>query len=175
MRAKTQDELIADALETEESNIASLNTFLTEEEERKLKNANMKKTVIDGPLLRWVSRTEKVKLPMVVEVEIPAYPRPYQPYRALSSPLMEPLSRPLPPIPPIAPLPPKQPLPPTVTQARNYVTLDTPKEASPAQDYAYLFGSHVDWGTLNVLPKNHPPRAYQALIVPHGCTDVHAY
>ena len=42
-----------------------------------------------------------------------------------------------------------------VTQAKNYVILDTP-DATPADDYAYLFGDHVNWGTLKVLPKNHP-------------------
>lgn len=45
--------------------------------------------------------------------------------------------------------------PTTVTQAKNYVILDTP-DATPASDYSYLFGDHVDWGTLKVLPKNHP-------------------
>jgi len=219
-RPLTQAELIAEALETEEINIASLNDFLTEEEERRARNANLKRESVEGPLLRFVSRGEKVKVPMVLEVEIPApppsyssYKRPYTPsplansgaglpkgvhgpigpmYAAYGAssyarPMVNPSNNaagpstkettPYSTSPYYRPLPPPPLKPPVstdtssattasevgsahrqgkiVTQAKNYVVLETPA-ASPAQDYAYLFGDHVDWGNLNVLPKLRP-------------------
>ena len=51
-----------------------LNTFLSEEEEQRLRNANLKRPVVQAPLIRWVSRVEKVKVLMVVEVEIKSPP-----------------------------------------------------------------------------------------------------
>ena len=42
-----------------------------------------------------------------------------------------------------------------IMQARNLVILDTPG-ATPADDMMYLFGNHVDWGELKVLPKIRP-------------------
>lgn len=214
-RALTQDELIAEALETEEINLASLDVFLTEEEERRARNANLKRDVVEGPLLRFVSRGEKVRVPMIVEVEISTpptgygnYKRPYVPGPLLSLPRPPnvPGSTPyysafgnnsygrpaLPssagasgsskdtsvtrPTPSSSPYYYPLPNPPSrtgntapantlslnsgvnsgklVTQAKNYVILETPG-ASPAKDYQYLFGNHVDWGSLKVLPKNH--------------------
>lgn len=240
-RPLTQAELIAEALETEEINIASLNDFLTEEEERRAHNANLKREAVEGPLLRFVSRGEKVKIQMVVQVELPAttpsyatYKRPYTPSPLASSgaglskgphgsigPIYQaygtgsyarpgplpfnntpgpsketpysssPYYRPLP-APPL-----KQPVSgdtsstpssapgvgsvhghgKTVTQAKNYVILETPG-ASPAEDYKYLFGDHVDWGNLEVLPKLRPagehrlPRLFliSSSYVTHRCT-----
>lgn len=210
-RAFTQDELIAEAFKTEEINVASLNVFLTEEEERRARNANLKRETITGPLLRFYSRGEKVKVQMIVEVEIPGpssgYKRPYvtgpplsnpnsgrpaanavastsspyyssplantptsfsspagpvnkgptsaNPYSSSSSPYYHPL-----PAPPsrsgngTAPQPAKY-----VSQSKNYVILDTPG-AKPSEDYQYVFGDHVDWGSLKVLPKNRPSSKY---------------
>ncbi|KAF8310842.1 YL1-domain-containing protein [Clavulina sp. PMI_390] len=218
-RQLTQDELIAEALETEEINSASLNDFLTEEEERRLRNSNLKREAIQGPFLRFVSRGEKVRLPLIVEVEVPAPPPPTSYYKRpyVPSPLAN-----LPPPPTAGAKPATTPssyyspylngsytpgLPPTpkaaasskdassvrswsnpyqvsspasrspntpattststststatprlgklVTQTKNYVVLHTP-DSTPAEDYAYVFGDHVDWGNLKVLPKNRP-------------------
>jgi vacuolar protein sorting-associated protein 72 len=254
-RALTQDELIAEALETEELNIMELNDFLTEEEETRLRNANLKRAVVDSPFIRWLSRGEKVRVPMVLEVEIPPsnvgngygkhgaggvqnitglYRKPYTPsplgtgalpyaptvarplssstpapsstptltsalttvapiyaaYSAYSRPPALPSSSPSPTSTATTPAPrdqlqgsptsyyvSSQPQPQnragnnsqktisspptaangsiTVKQARNYIMLDTPK-ATPAEDMAYLFGSHVNWGSVKVLPRNHP-------------------
>ncbi|KAF8330324.1 YL1 nuclear protein-domain-containing protein [Cantharellus anzutake] len=274
-RVKTQDELIRDALETEEENIASLNSFLTEEEERRARNTELRKTIVEPPLLRWISRPEKAKMPLVVEVELPppAYHRPPQtqlqnppssststtasarrtPYPhnhpaysnsnyrqipvthpATYTPppgwrIMGPPPKPVPHVPPPPPPPPRfaapivttlsssavktnapavpsvspgpatipspmnfsaaapvhssqasesatsapsadpKPKPKstntqTITQTRNLVILDTPG-ATPSEDMTYLFGSHVDWGELKVLPKVRPS-ARRAAICP---------
>lgn len=187
--------------------------FLTEEEERRARNANLKREVVEGPLLRFMSRGEKVKVPLIVEVEIsaptPGYKRPYVPSPLTNT--SRPASNTLPNPPLYSPfgtnpytrLPPTPsnsgapgttrdahaqasrytsspyyyplPNPPTrtinplntvsvnngvhsrklVTQAKNYVILETPS-ATPSEDYQYLFGDHVDWENLKVLPKNHP-------------------
>ena len=269
-RVKTQDELIRDALETEEENIASLNNFLTEEEERRARNTELRKTTIEPPLIRWISRPEKVKAPLIVEVELPpptynhhpsqtqlpgtsyhtnatwpsqtsfpahshpAYrqssvtssttytpppgwritgppPKPVvtvtlppPPQTSLTTALTETLpstntmnadtsssgtpadgttagkspdasapaislttpaapttssqTKAPTPLGTTAPHPkpkPKSAPAPMITQGRNLVILDTPG-ATPADDMMYLFGNHVDWGRLEVLPKIRP-------------------
>jgi len=42
-----------------------------------------------------------------------------------------------------------------VSQTRNYIVLEA-QGATPQEDMEYLFGDHVEWGSLKVLPKNHP-------------------
>lgn len=62
-RTYTQGELIALALDTEEGNIREHRDYLKNEEEKR-KRARVVRTTIEGPKLRWISRTEKVKVPI---------------------------------------------------------------------------------------------------------------
>ncbi|KDQ17516.1 hypothetical protein BOTBODRAFT_143920 [Botryobasidium botryosum FD-172 SS1] len=77
-RAKTQDELIRDALETEEKNVVSLREFLTQEEEKR-KQAKIERLKIEGPILRWISRAEMREPRPVVEVITASTPAPVPP------------------------------------------------------------------------------------------------
>ncbi|KAK2459754.1 hypothetical protein APHAL10511_008186 [Amanita phalloides] len=67
----TQDELIARALDNEEGNIVEHRNYLRLEEEKR-KRARVTKTAITGPLVRWISRREEVK----VTIQPPAPPPP---------------------------------------------------------------------------------------------------
>ncbi|CAD6901883.1 unnamed protein product [Tilletia laevis] len=51
----TQDALIAEALETEEMNRESLKQYFEQEEERKARSRGPKRTVVEGPFVRWTS------------------------------------------------------------------------------------------------------------------------
>ena len=62
VRAQTQDELIARALDMEEGNIFEHRNYLSVEEEKR-RRALAVRIAISGPLLRWVSRREKLSLP----------------------------------------------------------------------------------------------------------------
>ena len=62
MRALTQDELIARALDMEEGNIVEHKNYLFVEEEKR-KRAHAVRATISGPLLRWVSCCETVSVP----------------------------------------------------------------------------------------------------------------
>ncbi|TFK71726.1 hypothetical protein BDN72DRAFT_869835 [Pluteus cervinus] len=70
-RALTQAELIARALDNEEGNIIEHRDYLKNEEEKR-KRARVIRTTIDGPVIRWVSKTEKEK----VVIQPPAPPPP---------------------------------------------------------------------------------------------------
>ncbi|KAH9487240.1 hypothetical protein JR316_0001309 [Psilocybe cubensis] len=65
----TQAELIALALDTEEGNIVDHRDYLKNEAEKR-KRARVVRTTVEGPLLRWISRVEEVK------VEVPPLPSP---------------------------------------------------------------------------------------------------
>ncbi|KAL0950495.1 hypothetical protein HGRIS_007306 [Hohenbuehelia grisea] len=65
-RIFTQDELIARALDNEEGNIIEHRDYLQLEEEKR-KRARVVRTAIAGPLLRWVSKAEEVKVSVVVD------------------------------------------------------------------------------------------------------------
>jgi YL1 nuclear protein len=62
VRAPTQDELIARALDMEEGNIVEHKNYLFVEEEKR-KRAHAVRATISGPLLRWISRHETVTIP----------------------------------------------------------------------------------------------------------------
>ncbi|KAF5311818.1 hypothetical protein D9619_003597 [Psilocybe cf. subviscida] len=62
-RKFSQAELIAAALDTEEGNIIEHRDYLKNEEEKR-KRARVVRTTISGPVLRWVSKTEQVKVPV---------------------------------------------------------------------------------------------------------------
>ncbi|KAG6886560.1 hypothetical protein C0992_003385 [Termitomyces sp. T32_za158] len=57
----TQAELIALALDNEEGNIVEHRDYLKVEEERR-KRARVVRTAIEGPLIRWISRAEEIKV-----------------------------------------------------------------------------------------------------------------
>ncbi|KDQ55010.1 hypothetical protein JAAARDRAFT_38117 [Jaapia argillacea MUCL 33604] len=67
IRAPTQDELIARALDMEEGNISEHRNYLSLEEEKR-KRARVVRASVEGPLLRWLSRGEEVQ----VQVDPPA-------------------------------------------------------------------------------------------------------
>lgn len=68
VRAQTQDELIARALDMEEGNIFEHRNYLSVEEEKRKRSLAVR-TAITGPLLRWVSRCETLSVPS--EVQLP--------------------------------------------------------------------------------------------------------
>ena len=62
----TQDELIARALDTEEGNILEHRNYLHLEEEKRAR-ARVVRQSITGPVLRWISKKEHVKVPVPVQ------------------------------------------------------------------------------------------------------------
>ncbi|KAH7910015.1 YL1 nuclear protein-domain-containing protein [Hygrophoropsis aurantiaca] len=71
-RAPTQDELIAQALDTEEGNIVEHRDYLKLEDEKRAR-AHVVRPTVEGPLLRWISRKEEVKIPLPPPVLQPQY------------------------------------------------------------------------------------------------------
>ncbi|KAJ7127190.1 YL1 nuclear protein-domain-containing protein [Mycena epipterygia] len=63
VRTLSQTELIARALDAEEGNIVEHRDYLKVEEEKR-RRARVVRPVVQGPLLRWVSRVEEVKVPI---------------------------------------------------------------------------------------------------------------
>ncbi len=70
-RAPAQAELIARALDMEEGNIKEHRNYLTDEEEKR-KKARLVRATVEGPLLRWVTKAEHIK----VKTEPPPAPVP---------------------------------------------------------------------------------------------------
>ena len=68
-RRYTQGELIALALDTEEGNIVEHRDYLKNEAEKR-KRARVVRTTIQGPVLRWISKQEEIK------VSVPPPPTP---------------------------------------------------------------------------------------------------
>ncbi|KAI0344196.1 hypothetical protein BDW22DRAFT_1406600 [Trametopsis cervina] len=60
-RAPTQDELIARALDMEDGNIKEHRNYLKIEEEKR-QRARVVRTAVEGPLIRWISKAEEVKV-----------------------------------------------------------------------------------------------------------------
>ncbi|KAJ3489399.1 hypothetical protein NLI96_g2163 [Meripilus lineatus] len=85
-RAPTQAELIARALDMEEGNMKEHRDYLQTEEEKRARAANLVRETVQGPLLRWVSKIEEVK---VIEMEpqplLPPKPTPTPPVQATSA------------------------------------------------------------------------------------------
>lgn len=91
-RSYTQAELIAGALDNEEGNLVEHRDYLKIEEEKR-KRARVVRATVEGPLLRWVSKGEEVKvLPPPLPPPVPVfsnYSRPagayyYAPYTTAS-------------------------------------------------------------------------------------------
>ncbi|KAF9466890.1 YL1 nuclear protein-domain-containing protein [Collybia nuda] len=74
----TQAELIARALDNEEGNIVEHRDYLQNEEEKR-KRARVVRATVQGPLLRWVSRGEEIKV-IVPPPTTSAYPIPQSMY-----------------------------------------------------------------------------------------------
>ncbi|KII94448.1 hypothetical protein PLICRDRAFT_88667 [Plicaturopsis crispa FD-325 SS-3] len=78
-RVITQDELIARALDTEEGNTVEHRDYLKLEEEKR-KRARVVRAAIEGPLLKWVSKGEEVKILLDAPTpNIPMSPYGYNP------------------------------------------------------------------------------------------------
>ncbi|OCH94217.1 hypothetical protein OBBRIDRAFT_770274 [Obba rivulosa] len=92
IRAPTQDELIARALDMEEGNVVEHREYLSLEEEKRRK-ARLVRTTVQGPLLRWVSRCEEE----IVKVEPP--PPPPLSLAPPHAPVVTPMPAPTPPAP----------------------------------------------------------------------------
>ncbi|EIW65179.1 uncharacterized protein TRAVEDRAFT_160013 [Trametes versicolor FP-101664 SS1] len=78
-KALTQAELIARALDMEEGNTEEHKNYLTIEEEKRRK-ARVVRASVQGPLLRWTSRTEEITVridPAPPAVMYTQYPPPY--------------------------------------------------------------------------------------------------
>ncbi|KAH8990093.1 YL1 nuclear protein-domain-containing protein [Lactarius akahatsu] len=145
VRAQTQDELIARALDMEEGNIFEHRNYLFVEEEKR-KRALAVRTAISGPLLRWVSRCETLSVP--AEAQLPdgkngaSSSTPgdsktkleiQQPTNGVGAPLLVPAIKFH-----------------TENVAKNYVIHETSQDESatrpPWKDtMAAMFGSHVKW------------------------------
>ncbi|KAG2361911.1 YL1 nuclear protein-domain-containing protein [Suillus spraguei] len=69
-KAPTQDELIARALDTEEGNIIEHRDYLKLEEEKRAR-ARVVRAALEGPVLRWISRKEQVKVEVTPPVPVP--------------------------------------------------------------------------------------------------------
>ncbi|KAJ3868145.1 YL1 nuclear protein-domain-containing protein [Lentinula novae-zelandiae] len=65
----TQAELLARALDTEEGNLVDHRDYLMLEEEKRRTRNKRDQVTISGPLLRWVSKVEEVKIEIVQEKE----------------------------------------------------------------------------------------------------------
>ncbi|KAJ3853921.1 YL1 nuclear protein-domain-containing protein [Lentinula lateritia] len=65
----TQAELLARALDTEEGNLVDHRDYLMLEEEKRRTRNKQDQVTIRGPLLRWVSKVEEVKIEIVQEKE----------------------------------------------------------------------------------------------------------
>ncbi|KAI0053181.1 hypothetical protein FA95DRAFT_1586223 [Auriscalpium vulgare] len=145
VRALTQDELIARALDMEEGNIMEHRNYLTVEAEKR-KRAHAVRTVVEGPLLRWVSKREDV--PVVAQV----LPQASSSSKAVASQIQAPL-------PPLAP-------PRMETVAKNYVVHEVSQTDSaprpPWKDtMAAMFGGDVDWEVMKVyVTKGRPLTRY---------------
>ncbi|KAJ8590910.1 hypothetical protein M405DRAFT_765714 [Rhizopogon salebrosus TDB-379] len=76
-KAPTQDELIARALDMEEGNIIEHRDYLKLEEEKRAR-ARVVRAAVEGPVLRWISRKEQVKVQVTPPTPSPAqYPSQY--------------------------------------------------------------------------------------------------
>ncbi|KAF8898332.1 YL1 nuclear protein-domain-containing protein [Infundibulicybe gibba] len=74
-RVFTQEELIARALDNEEGNIVEHRDYLQIEEEKR-RRAQVVRTTVEGPLLRWVSRKEEIRVPLQIIPQITSTLRP---------------------------------------------------------------------------------------------------
>ncbi|KAI9510690.1 YL1 nuclear protein-domain-containing protein [Russula earlei] len=148
VRALTQDELIARALDMEEGNIIEHRDYLFVEEEKR-KRAHAVRATISGPLLRWISRRETVS----VSAETQHLPDGGNSSSTLTSEdTFVKLAAPQPGDSVNAPLS-SSPGPRTELISKNYVIHESSQDESatrpPWKDtMAAMFGDHVKWEDL---------------------------
>ncbi|KAI0271730.1 YL1 nuclear protein-domain-containing protein [Gloeopeniophorella convolvens] len=158
IRALTQDELIARALDMEEGNIVEHKNYLSVEEEKR-KRAHAVRTVITGPLLRWVSRRETA--PVLTETEA----TPDDKIHPSKSPAVDPpaTSESAQPTDKPNPMPVNElPKAETVAVAKNYVVHELSQEEPVVRPLwkdtmAAMFGDHVKWEDLKVYASRGRP------------------
>lgn len=174
----TQDELMARALANEAGNITEHRDYLKLEEEKR-KRARVVRKSLEGPLLRWISRTEKKEV--MVPQSPPSPPPPpqqqhdryttfntlmtggsssYYSYSAGSSVAASqslPYQYSLPVPPPPAPAPVKQ----ILNVEKNYLVhelgqRDGLRKPNWKETMTAVFGDHVKWGELKVFRTSKP-------------------
>ncbi|KAK0196869.1 YL1 nuclear protein-domain-containing protein [Armillaria mellea] len=162
-REITQGELIARALDNEEGNIVEHRDYLKLEEEKR-KRARVVRDSVEGPLLRWISRGEDIKIQVEVTppAATPAYgygaynapgtsTPPAYPYYATThyqNPHMHYLP---PPAPPPAPVFEER----TERVNKNYLVhelaqYDKAPKPSWTELMEVIFGDHVKWDQMKV-------------------------
>jgi YL1 nuclear protein C-terminal domain/YL1 nuclear protein len=182
----TQDELISYALDNEEGNIVDHRDYLKLEEEKR-KRARVVRATIDGPLLRWISKGEDVKV--AVEPTPPPPPQvatfsyTYGSQMFLSNtqtpaigsiPNVNPpsVSQPASSTSVSAPPPPPPPPPPierTERVTQNYVVHELGQFANVSKPtwgdtMEAMFGDHVQWEDLRIfVGKNRPLSSFSLL------------
>ncbi|KAF8498991.1 YL1 nuclear protein-domain-containing protein [Russula emetica] len=142
VRAPTQDELIARALDMEEGNIVEHKNYLSVEEEKR-KRAHAVRATISGPLLRCISRHESVTIP----AEAQCLPGMLSPASRNSNSTLA-VSQPgdyVDPSQPVYPLNSR-----TEEVSKNYIIHETSQDETatrpPWKDtMAAMFGDHVKW------------------------------
>ncbi|KAI0294748.1 YL1 nuclear protein-domain-containing protein, partial [Russula brevipes] len=151
VRAPTQDELIARALDMEEGNIVEHKNYLFVEEEKRTR-VHAVRVTISGPLLRSVSRRETVPIPTETQTlpdggSSSSSPAPGNPVTEIAAPQTGDGVD--------APQPARSPKPRTEDVSKNYVIHETSQDESatrpPWKDtMAAMFGDHVKWEDVKV-------------------------
>jgi len=178
----TQDELISYALDNEEGNLVDHRDYLKLEEEKR-KRARVVRATIDGPLLRWISKGEDVKIaaeptpPPPPQVATFSYTYGSQLFLSntqtpagssssipnVNSPsVSQPASSTSVSAPPPPPPPPPPPIERTERVTQNYVVHELGQFANvPKPTWGdtmeAMFGDHVQWEDLRIfVGKNRP-------------------
>ncbi|TFY77155.1 hypothetical protein EWM64_g6860 [Hericium alpestre] len=152
-RVLSQNELIARALDMEEGNIAEHRNYLSIEEEKR-KKAHAARMIVQGPLVRWVSKREEVDVP---SESVGSSAAALKPPPAPSSYIAPNLTIQVPSEP--APMVKK-----TMIVCKNYVVHETSQDENatrpPWKDtMAAMFGDHVQWEDLKVYTTKNRPMA----------------
>jgi hypothetical protein len=167
VRAMTQADLIAAALEEEERNKESLRDWLRKEEERReLRRVGRKR--VKGPRWTWVSRTVGKAVELVQEVEVEPG-KEMQPTNGI--PPIEPIQTPetataatpslhtpsIPLIPkPVSPTIPEIPTTADLPYTRNYLILSQIPGGLPAE-FSIILGQHAEWDSTKYIPARNRP------------------
>jgi len=136
----TQAQLIARALDNEEGNLRQHRNYLRNEEERR-KRAQVVRPIVQGPLLRWISKEGEDKVPLATKFVSSHY----------SAQVADASTQ-----------PPEEPQFETRLVTRNYVVHELGQSRSTlkptwTQSMKALFGDQVEWDKIKVyVGKNRP-------------------
>jgi len=163
VRAPTQDELIARALDMEEGNIVEHKNYLSVEEEKR-KRAHAVRATISGPLLRCISRHESVTIP----AEAQCLPGMLSPASRNSNSTLA-VSQPgdnVDPSQPVYPLNSR-----TEEVSKNYIIHETSQDETatrpPWKDtMAAMFGDHVKWEDMKAYVSRGRPLSRPVRLCP---------